>query len=139
MHTLTKKSDFLQFFRSTVAGGAYDSDSSQAWPAPSKKVDALVLRKSATLPPDTFAQSVNPVVLSSAAPFPTPVRESAFELPRPAVVPGASAAWAPTLRKSPAAVLEGGASGARADVEFSRPPRFTEKLSMRHGQFCRSC
>jgi len=91
------------------------------------------------LTPDVFAQSVNPVVSSGSAPFPSPVRENAFELPRPAVVPGASAAWAPPLRKSPAAVLGAGASAAHADVEFSRPPRFTEKLSMRHGQFCRSC
>lgn len=138
MHTLTNQSGFLQYYRSAAALRAGDFDSSQAWPAPVKKADTLVLRRPPTLAPDAFAPAENFVASSSVAPFPNPVRENAFELPRPAVVPGASAAWAPPVRKSPAAVLGGGA-GVSSEAEFSHPPRFTEKLSMRHGQFCRSC
>src|SRR4051794_41081165 len=105
MHTLTSKSCFLQFYRSSAAARAGDFDSSRAWPAPSNKTEKLVLKKSSPLPGEALAQSVNTVASSSAAPFPAPVRENAFELPRPAVVPGASAAWGPPQRKSPAAVL----------------------------------
>ncbi len=137
MHTLTNKSGFLQFFRAADAGVASETDVSRTWPAPAKKTETLALKKPSLLAADAFTWGASAVALSNP-PFSAPVREDAFELPRPAVVPGASAAWAPPQRKSAAAVL-GGGGGAGSEVEFSRPPRFTEKLSMRHGQFCRSC
>jgi len=138
MHTPTSQSVFLQYYRSAASLRAGDFDPAQAWPAPVAKAATLVLRRPAPLSQDILVEPTDAADSRGAAPFPSPVRENAFALPRPAVLPGASSAWAPPQRKSPTAVLTG-APVVHPDVEFPRSPRFTEKLSMRHGQFCRSC
>jgi hypothetical protein len=140
MQLPTAKNGFLKFFLPATAGGSVNasSDVAKSWPAPARKHSGLVLKSSVAGRSDRLAQSGNPPAWSSAMPFPAPVQEDAFAVPRPAIVPGASSPWASSLQKYEA-LIQRRSAAAVTEAEFSRP-LFGEKLSARHpGGLCRSC
>lgn len=140
MQLPTAKNGFLKFFLPAIAGGSVQAspDAAKSWPAPARKHSGLVLKKSVADRSDLLAQSDHPPAWSSAAPFPVPVQEDAFAVPRPATVPGVSLPWAPSLQKYEA-LIQRRSAAAVPEAEFPRP-LFGEKLSARHpGGLCRTC
>jgi hypothetical protein len=140
MQLPTAKDRLLQFLRLTKAGDASPAsfDSARSWPAPGRKSNELVLKRSPGGVVTLMAQAESSPAWPGAAPFPAPIQEDAFAMPRPVTVVAGSSPW-PAADAQKSATMLRAAAPVRAEIEFSRPP-FLEKKSARHpGGLCRSC
>jgi hypothetical protein len=141
MHTPTEKVGSFQPFLIAKAIGSNNSSSSsvESWPAPAPKPNPLVLKRSSTGSSSPLLQPDRLFTSASDTPFQSPVQESAFAVPRPVAVAGASSPWAPPTQDSDASVLRRSAV-VQPEIKFTRPPFFAEKRSARHPwQLSRSC